>query len=142
MSTSLYTTHITLYSMVNGRYIHLCRCICYVEGCKFSTSTHVNYLIVSSIISAICGYFYGHRGPKIASEIAYIDQNPLKITKPRPAPPLVSGTRDIQHGNWMRRNSSNGPFKKVSLKKWRDPAKLATTSNGLRSLFFSGKLFL
>ena len=61
--------------------------ICYVEGCKFSTSTHVNYHIVQNIISAICGYIYGFWGPKIASEIAYIDQNPLKISKPRPAPP-------------------------------------------------------
>ena len=52
--------------------------ICYVEGCKFSTSTHENYRIVQNITSAICGYFYGYRGPKIASEIAYIDQNPLK----------------------------------------------------------------
>ena len=29
---------------------------------------------------AICGDFYGYRGPKIASEIAYIDQNPLKFS--------------------------------------------------------------
>ena len=69
--------------------------ICYVEGCKFSTSTHVNYQIVQNIISAICGYFYGFWGPKIASEIAYIHQNSLKSFKPSPAPPLVSGTRDI-----------------------------------------------
>ena len=62
--------------------------ICYVEGCKFSTSTHVNYRIVQNIISAICGYFYGFWEPKITSEIAYIDQNGLKMCKPCPAPPL------------------------------------------------------
>ena len=55
--------------------------ICYVEGCKFSTSTHENYRIVQNITSAICGYFYGYRGPKIALEIAYIHQNTLKTFK-------------------------------------------------------------
>ena len=93
--TSLYTTHITFHSMVVDVNFSYVTYICYVEGCKFSTSTHEKYRIVQNITSAICGYFYGYRGPKIALEIAYIHQNSLKSFKPRPAPPLLSRLRDI-----------------------------------------------
>ena len=71
--TSLFTVRSAdvIYSYV--RYIY------YVEDCKFSTSTHENYRIMQNITSAICGYIYGFWEPKTASEIAYIDQNPLKF---------------------------------------------------------------
>ena len=101
MYVNSYATCIAFHSTATNKFLSYVAYIWYLEGCKFSTSTHVNYHIVQNIISAFCGYIYGFWEPKIASEIAYIDQNPLKITKPWPVPPLLSGTRDI----WDKKSS-------------------------------------
>ena len=71
MYTTLYTTHITFHNLPLKRLVSYVECICYVEGCKFSTSTHDKYRIVQNIVSAICGYFYASRGPPDRSEIVY-----------------------------------------------------------------------
>ena len=63
--------------------------ICYVEGCKFSTSTHANYLIVQNITSAICGYFYSSQGPSGRSEMKLTVKKVLKISK------------SMQRSNWL-----------------------------------------
>ena len=68
--------------------------ICYVNDCKFSTSTHAKYHIVQNMISAICGYFYGSWGPTGRSEIACIVKSFGK-KEPNMALPLVSECRDI-----------------------------------------------
>ena len=70
--------------------------ICYVERCKFSTSTHIKYRIVQNIISAICGYFYGLWGPLGCSEITNIAKKILKKSKHmQKIAKLVSILRDI-----------------------------------------------
>ena len=69
--------------------------VCYVEDCKFSTSTHVHYRIVQNITSAICGYFYGSWGPSGRSEIVYIVQKVEKLRNPFRGGIGVSYFRDI-----------------------------------------------
>ena len=46
MYITLETSYINFYSMINTRYFSYVGYICYVEECKFSTSTHENYHIV------------------------------------------------------------------------------------------------
>ena len=42
MYITLETSYINFYSMISTRYFSYVGYICYVEGCKFSTSTHEN----------------------------------------------------------------------------------------------------
>ena len=46
MYITLETSYIILYSKISTRYFSYVGYICYVEECKFSTSTHENYRIV------------------------------------------------------------------------------------------------
>ena len=95
MYTASYTTYITYYSMISIRHFNYVTYIWYVEGCKFSTSTHINYQIVSNIISAICGYFYGSWGPSGRSEIVYIVKKVEKTDNPVRGGIGVTYFRDI-----------------------------------------------
>ena len=42
MYNNSYTTYMNFYSMISMRYFSYVGYICYVEECKFSTSTHEN----------------------------------------------------------------------------------------------------
>ena len=82
MHFTLETTYINFYSMISTRYFSYVGYICYVEECKFSTSTHENYHIVQNIVSAICGYFYSSQNPSGGSEMTLTVKKVLKISKP------------------------------------------------------------
>ena len=99
MYTASYTTYITYYSMVSIRHFNYVTYIWYVEGYKFSTSTHINYQIVQNIISAICGYFYGSWGPSGRSEIVYTVKKVEKTDNPIRGGHLVTYFRDISRKN-------------------------------------------
>ena len=96
MYTTSYTTHITFHNLPHRVLVSYVVCICYVKGCKFSTSTHDNYRIVSNIVSAICGYFYGFQNPSGGSEIVYIVKKVEKKLNPCRPVCRVTFFRDIR----------------------------------------------
>ena len=95
MYTISYTTYITFYKMRSKGHLSYVAYICYVEGCKFSTSTHINYHIVQNIVSAIFEYFYGSWGPPGRSEIVYIVKKVRKLHNPSRLVCRVTYFRDI-----------------------------------------------
>ena len=81
MYTTVYVTYIIVYTISNS-------CFCHMAGMHYSiviinsTSTHMMYKILWTKVSAICGYFYGSEGPKIALEMTLTVKKVLKISKP------------------------------------------------------------
>ena len=106
-----YDSHITFQNLSYRGLVSYVVCVCYVEQCKFSTSTNEKYRIVQNIISAICGYFYGFQNPSGGSEIAYILKKVQKRLNPCRPVCRVTFFRDILRTNNIRRPQGGRQYK-------------------------------